>query len=153
MEVRAARVRTLSYNKYYYQFSPVHCFSFVAAAVPKNWPYKRIFDIRLQRLLESGTVDSIRRHWENDLPDCKKVEEDEDYLALGPGVYCEFCLINQLHNSSCFVSSRKTHKFVRHNRSWIHCIVYHFHNRGYQKIHGQCSSIAIINKSSTVCFA
>ena len=92
MEVRAARVRTLSYNKYYCQFSPVHYFSLVAAAVPKNWPYKRIFDIRLQRLLESGTVDSIRLHWENDLPDCKKVEEDEDYLALGPGVYCEFCL-------------------------------------------------------------
>ena len=64
----------------------------MAAAVPKNWPYKRIFDIKLQRLLESGTVDSIRRHWQIDLPDCKKVEEDEDSLALGPGVHSKFCL-------------------------------------------------------------
>ena len=60
--------------------------SFVAAAVPKDWPYKKIFDIKLQRLLESGTLDSIRKHWENDVPDCRAVEEDEDSLALGPGV-------------------------------------------------------------------
>ena len=58
----------------------------MAAAVPKDWPYKKIFDTKLQRLLESGTLDSIRHHWENDVPDCKTVEEDEDSLALGPGV-------------------------------------------------------------------
>ena len=60
--------------------------SFVAAAVPKDWPYKKIFDIKLLRLIESGTLDSIRGHWEEDLPNCKAVNDDKASLALGPGL-------------------------------------------------------------------
>ena len=54
--------------------------------MPKKFPYKKIFDTKLQRIIESGSLDSIRRHWEHDIPDCKIVEEDNDSLALGPGV-------------------------------------------------------------------
>ena len=60
--------------------------SFVAAAVPNNWLYKKIFDIKLLRLIESGTLDSIRGHWEEDLPNCKAVNDNEASLALGPGL-------------------------------------------------------------------
>ena len=61
-------------------------FSLVAAAVPKDWPYKNIFDAKLLWLLESGTLNSMLHHWENEMPDCKTVAEDEASLALGPGI-------------------------------------------------------------------
>ena len=53
--------------------------------MPKDWPYLKIFNTKLLRLFESGTLDSIRRHWENDIPDCTKVDEDKESLALGRG--------------------------------------------------------------------
>ena len=64
-------------------------FSFVAAAVPKDWRFKNIFDAKLLQILESGTLDSMLHHWENEMPDCKTIAEDEASLALGPGsIWC-----------------------------------------------------------------
>ena len=50
----------------------------------KKWPYKKIFDAKLLKLRESGVQDSIKRSWEEDLPNCK-VLSDDDSQALGPG--------------------------------------------------------------------
>ena len=50
----------------------------------KKWPYKKILDAKLLKLRESGVQDSIRRSWEEDLPNCK-VLSDDDSQALGPG--------------------------------------------------------------------
>ena len=52
----------------------------------KNWPYRKILDTKLLQLQESGMLDSIRRNWEDDLPDCKALNDDDDSLALGPGM-------------------------------------------------------------------
>ena len=85
MEVWATRVSFLKIKNCHASGLVARLFRFVAAAVPNDWPYKKIFDNKLLRLLESGTLDSIRHHWENDIPDCKTLEDDEDSLALGPG--------------------------------------------------------------------
>ena len=85
MEVWTTRVGFLKIKNCYVSVLVAYIYRFVAAAVPKDWPYKKLFDTKLLRLLESGTLDSIRHHWENDIPDCKTLEDDEDSLALGPG--------------------------------------------------------------------
>ena len=57
--------------------------------MPKDFPYKKMFDVKLLRLIESGVLDSIRRnYWKNNIPECKTVPEDVDSLALGPGTMC-----------------------------------------------------------------
>ena len=52
----------------------------------KKWRYKRILDAKLLKLRESGVQDSIRRSWEDDLPRCKVLNDDDDSIALGPGL-------------------------------------------------------------------
>ena len=53
--------------------------------MPKDFPYKKMFDVKLLRLIESGMLDSIGNHWKNDVPECKTVPEDVASLALGLG--------------------------------------------------------------------
>ena len=58
--------------------------SLLAAAVPKNWPYKKFMQHKLLQLQESGTTASISKRWERGTPVCQE-EDDEDSLSLGPG--------------------------------------------------------------------
>ena len=58
--------------------------SLLAAAVPKNWPYKKFMQHKLLQLQESGTTASISKRWEKGTPVCQE-EDNEDSLSLGPG--------------------------------------------------------------------
>ena len=60
-------------------------FSFLAAAIPKNWPYKGFMQHKLLQLHESGTTRSISKRWEKGISVCQELE-DEESLALGPGI-------------------------------------------------------------------
>ena len=63
------------------------CSRFQAPAVPKDFPYKKMFNVKLLRLLESGMLHSSGHHkyTTNNIPECKTVPEDVASLALGPG--------------------------------------------------------------------
>ena len=58
--------------------------SLLAAAVPKNWPYKKFMQHKLLQLQESGTTTSISKRWERGTPVCQD-KDDEESLSLGPG--------------------------------------------------------------------
>ena len=61
-------------------------YSIQAPAVPKDFPYKNIFNTKLLRLIETGVLDSIgENYWLNNIPECNTVPEDVDSLALGSG--------------------------------------------------------------------
>ena len=61
-------------------------YSLQAPAVPKDFPYKKIFNAKLLRLIETGVLDSIgENYWLNNEPECDTVTEDVDSLALGSG--------------------------------------------------------------------
>ena len=60
--------------------------SYEAALIPKKWLYKSIFNSKLLQLYETGSLNSIRLHWETELPDCSKVVDEEASLALGRGL-------------------------------------------------------------------
>ena len=68
-------------------------FSRLAAAVPKNSPYKKFMERKLLQLQESGTITFIAKRWEEGTPVCEE-ELNKDSLALGPGItQCCLCLV------------------------------------------------------------
>ena len=87
----------------------------------KKWPYKKILDAKLLKLRESGVQDSIRRSWEEDLPNCK-VLSDDDSQALGPGLNKWWYAFNaNIHLCSDMIF-RKAHIHLHPSGSGLHCI-------------------------------
>ena len=59
----------------------------------KDFPYKKMFNLKMLRLIESGVLDSIGKdYWVNNIPECKTVPHDVASLALGPGTQSFVCL-------------------------------------------------------------
>ena len=87
----------------------------------KKWRYKRILDAKLLKLRESGVQDSIRRSWEDDLPRCKVLNDDDDSIALGPGLNIWSTFNANIHFCSHGIY-RKAHIHVHPSGSWLYCI-------------------------------
>ena len=87
----------------------------------KKWRYKKILDAKLLKLQESGVQDSIRRSWEDDLPSCKVLNDDDDSLALGPGLNIWYAINASIHFSFHGIY-RKTHIHFHRSGIWLHCI-------------------------------
>ena len=51
--------------------------------MPKDFPYKKIFNAELLRLFESGMLDSLRQQTFDNLLECNTIYED--VAPLGPG--------------------------------------------------------------------
>ena len=88
MEVRISRVcYFLNFNNFGNIHDVTLLYSLQAPAVPKDFPYKNIFNAKLFRLIETGVLDSIgANYWLNNIPECNTVPEDVDSLALGSGM-------------------------------------------------------------------
>ena len=81
-------------------------YSLQAPAVPKDFPYKKIFNAKLLRLIETGVLDSIgENYWLNNIPECNTVPEDVDSLALGSGKTSCMYTVNEFRKSCSFQKS------------------------------------------------